>query len=43
MRPNTTSNFQQWLLPEGGGGGGMGETRYIKKVEMLLENFEIDP
>ena len=24
----------------GGGGGG---TRYIKKVGMLVENFEIDP
>ena len=27
----------------GGGGGGGGRTRYIKKVGMLLENFEIDP
>ena len=25
------------------GGGGGGETRYIKKVGMLVENFEIDP
>ena len=28
------------LLARGGGGGG---TRYIKKVGMLVENFEIDP
>ena len=26
-----------------GGGGGGGGTRYIKKVGMLVENFEIDP
>ena len=25
------------------GGGGGGRTRYIKKVGMLVENFEIDP
>ena len=28
------------ISPGGGGGGG---TRYIKKVGMLVENFEIDP
>ena len=34
--------FRSNVYPGGGGGGG-GGTRYIKKVGMLVENFEIDP
>ena len=32
--------YERWSKARGGGGGG---TRYIKKVGMLVENFEIDP
>ena len=32
--------ISELTLHTGGGGGG---TRYIKKVGMLVENFEIDP
>ena len=44
MLPVNVIHQQCWnvaFIPRGGGGGG--RTRYIEKVGMLVENFEIDP